>query len=444
MSEQSRWLAAAWAEHGQREHAGRATNTRIAALYRAVGHEGVASDEVAWCAAFVGACLERSGIGSTRSLMARSYLAWGETLAAERIGAVAVLSRGRNTTLGHVGFLVGWTESTVLLLGGNQDNGVSVAAFPRSRLLSLRWPRQGAKGAPDPARRPVEESIFDTALAHVLDVEGGYSDDPHDPGGPTNKGITLATLAAHRGRPLTPRTRGGLIAALRSIGDDEVRSIYRDRYWRPAGCEGLTPPLAVMHFDAAVNHGVGTAIRLLQRCVGAEIDGIIGPLTRQAIGARPLGAILATYRAARDERYRALPHFWRFGKGWLRRSAKTAVLAERLAAALGPADGSVEQQGDTRMAKATPVGKPAAEPTGKWWGHSLTIWGALTTAAAALAPMAGTMLGIELDAETVRQLGSETVTAAQAVAALLGTVMTVYGRIRATQPLQRRAIELKV
>ena len=124
--EQPAWLAAAWAELGQREVTGAADNARIRirAFFRDVGQPASLHDEVAWCAAFAGACLERAGHASTRSLMARSYLRWGEALDDGRIGAVAVLSRGGDPAAGHVGFLLGETDAHVMLLGGNQGDAV--------------------------------------------------------------------------------------------------------------------------------------------------------------------------------------------------------------------------------------------------------------------------------------------------------------------------------
>ena len=85
--DQPRWLAEAWAELGQREVSGRADNARIAAFFRDVGQPARLHDEVEWCAAFVGACLERAALASTRSLMARSYLRWGTPLKEGRFGA---------------------------------------------------------------------------------------------------------------------------------------------------------------------------------------------------------------------------------------------------------------------------------------------------------------------------------------------------------------------
>jgi uncharacterized protein (TIGR02594 family) len=92
--DQPLWLTHGWRELGQRERSGASHNERVVALYRDAGHAEILNDEIAWCAAFIGASLERAGWASTRSLLARSYLKWGEALEAGRLGAVAVLERG--------------------------------------------------------------------------------------------------------------------------------------------------------------------------------------------------------------------------------------------------------------------------------------------------------------------------------------------------------------
>ncbi|MDX2288545.1 MAG: TIGR02594 family protein [Hyphomicrobiaceae bacterium] len=441
MSDQPEWLAEAWRELGQSERAGKAANARIAAFFNEAGHPGVKSDEVAWCAAFAGACLERAGLRSSRSLLARSYLDWGRQLEAERIGAVAVLRRGTDPAFGHVGFLVGWTADGLWLLGGNQMNAVSVARYERSRLVGLRWAATDVEGqsGDGAAHRTDAQAVFAFALAHVLEMEGGYTDDPHDPGGPTNKGITLATLAADRGVKLTTRSRPRLMSDLKALADREAEDIYRRRYWRPSGSSELPPGLAVMHFDAAVNHGVGTAIRMLQAAVGVAADGEIGPQTRAAVAAREANHTLESYAALRRRRYEGLPHFWRFGRGWLRRVDATLAAADAAARRAARPQTS-HSEGDKTM----PEFSNAQPAEAKWWGHSLTIWGALTTAAAAVLPVVGSMVGIALDAETVRQIGSDTLAVVQALTALSGTIMTIIGRARATQPLERRSVVVKL
>ena len=76
--EQPEWMAEAWRQLGAREVPGRRHNREILDLFRDAGRRDVRRDEVPWCAAFVGACLERTGTAGTGSLLARSYLKWGD------------------------------------------------------------------------------------------------------------------------------------------------------------------------------------------------------------------------------------------------------------------------------------------------------------------------------------------------------------------------------
>ncbi|MEO0729975.1 MAG: TIGR02594 family protein, partial [Pseudomonadota bacterium] len=269
------WMRFAWPHLGAHEAPGSRINPVIAAMYRDSGHGGIKDDAVPWCAAFVGAVLARAGMTSTGSLRARSYLDWGVAVDDPITGAVAVLSRGKNPALGHVGFVVGATATELFLLGGNQSNRVSVGRFARSRLLGLRLP----EGARAPARDVAGDDRFDDCLAHVLDMEGGYSNDPHDPGGPTNKGITLATYARFRRTPLTRSNRDALISDLQVISNDDVKDIYRRRYWNVSRAAEMGAGVDLIHFDATVNHGATGAAKLVQATVGVAVDGEIGPIT---------------------------------------------------------------------------------------------------------------------------------------------------------------------
>lgn len=437
--DEARWLKEAWREFGQAERAGPRANPRIVAMFRDAGHPKVTRDEVAWCAAFLGACLERAGTRSTRLLMARSYLKWGEALAAPRIGAVAVFSRGSNPTLGHVGFWLGETEKDVVLLGGNQGNAVSVARYPKARLLGLRWPAPevAAEEQDMTASAAGEADLFERALAHVLKMEGGFTDDPHDPGGPTNMGITLRVFAAWRKTTLSGTNRARMIRELKRIDRETVREIYRRRYWQTARCGELAAPLAVMHFDAAVNHGPGTAVRILQEAVRTEIDGKIGPRTRAALAQTLLADVLTDYAAIRERRYRALPHFWRFGRGWLRRVKATLALARAIHAEAEhtPSD---QREGDRDMTTT-----PSTQGTAKWWGHSMTIWGTIITMLSVVVPAAAPVTGIDISGDEVRDAGEQTVEALQAVGALVGTLLTIFGRMRASGPIERSLFKSK-
>lgn len=443
--DQPLWLSQAWALIGEREQAGLKANPRIMALYRDAGHPEVGDDATAWCAAFAGACLERAGFDGTGSLMVRSYLVWGKPISDERTGAIAVLSRGANPAQGHVGFLIGATETHLVLLGGNQSDQVNVQAFPRSRLLGLRWPDAATSGPQQvaPPKADVNEgALFEAALSHVLEMEGGYSDDPHDPGGPTNFGITLCVYADWTRQTIEATSRDRLKGELRRIGSDMVRDIYRVRYWEPSGAAELPDALAFLHFDTAVNHGVGRAIRLLQEAVGVDVDGDIGPETEGAIRVADLTSVLGRIAELRRARYRALPHFWRFGRGWLRRVDTTLARARDLVSPdrQGP---SIQRQqtGDSSM-----TAPAAIEPTvaAKWWGESMTVWGAIITAVATVLPALGPVVGWDITPEMVKLAGSQTYALVQAVAGLMGTLLTIYGRVRATQPLERRPVSLKL
>ncbi len=80
----------------------------------------------------------------------------------------------------------------------------------------------------------------------------------------------------------------------------------------------------------------------------------------------------------------------------------------------------------------------------KWWGNSLTIRGALLSAASAAFPIFGTVVGIDLSGETIRQIGEQTVVLVQAAGGLAGMAMSIAGRLRATARLERRSFAVQL
>ncbi len=147
MSDEPRWLTIARQGIGQREIPGSAENGWIVNLWKKIKRGGIKSEDVPWCAAFVGACLEDAGIRSSRFESAISYATWGVSLRDPVHGCIAVFTRDGG---GHVGFVVGQDAmGRVLILGGNQGNAVSIAAFPRNRVVAWRWP----SGEPIPMGR---------------------------------------------------------------------------------------------------------------------------------------------------------------------------------------------------------------------------------------------------------------------------------------------------
>jgi hypothetical protein len=89
----------------------------------------------------------------------------------------------------------------------------------------------------------------------------------------------------------------------------------------------------------------------------------------------------------------------------------------------------------------TPQVDPAAP---KWWGHSLTIWGAIVTGLAAILPAVGPVIGVEIPREAVTTGAEQIGTIAQAAVGLAGTVMTIFGRLRADRPLARRRVTVSI
>lgn len=98
--------------------------------------------QIAWCAAFVNAVLHYSGYVTTDSLMARSFLRYGQKTSKPEKGDIVVLTRGRSRETGHVGFFVGYDETRqyVIVMGGNQGKMVTTAYYPVSRILGFRKP----------------------------------------------------------------------------------------------------------------------------------------------------------------------------------------------------------------------------------------------------------------------------------------------------------------
>ena len=114
-------------------------------MYRIVGHDWVEHDEVAWCAAFVGCCLEKAGIVSTRKLNARSYLTWGEKVAGieqAREGDVVVFTRGAKSDLGHVAFFL----KQLGALAVDELYGIAGARLDLSRIPGDGVARAGSGG----------------------------------------------------------------------------------------------------------------------------------------------------------------------------------------------------------------------------------------------------------------------------------------------------------
>lgn len=147
---------------------------------------------------------------------------------------------------------------------------------------------------------------FEQSFERLIGHEGGYSNNPADPGGETNFGISK------RAYPME-NIRGMTLA--------RAKTIYLRDYWGPAGCDAVPDGLKFDLFDMAVNSGVTTAIRTLQNAVGATADGIIGPKTLQAINSMPAPRLVARFNGWRLAFMANTTQWDKFSRGWARRIA---------------------------------------------------------------------------------------------------------------------------
>lgn len=153
------WLELARHEVGVREVPGKGVNPKIVAYFRDARIPGQWTDEDAWCAAFVGAMLARSGQTPTGKATARSYLNWGQRLEKPVPGCIAVFWRvNPKSWQGHVGFYIREDATSIYVLSGNQydpkskkSEVVNISRQDRGKLLGYFWPI----GVPCPYRPPL-------------------------------------------------------------------------------------------------------------------------------------------------------------------------------------------------------------------------------------------------------------------------------------------------
>ena len=163
-------------------------------------------------------------------------------------------------------------------------------------------------------------SSYDEALRRVLVHEGGYSNHPSDPGGPTNWGITIHDARAYWKTEATA-------ADVRSMPVEVAKDIYRSKYWDAMRCDDLPAGVDYAVFDYGVNSGIGRAVRVLQRLAGTNVDGEVGPDT---IAATARTAAVKLINQICDERLaflQGLETWGVFGKGWGRRVREVRVAA---------------------------------------------------------------------------------------------------------------------
>ena len=152
---------------------------------------------------------------------------------------------------------------------------------------------------------------FDRSLAKVLVHEGGYSNNPKDPGGATLNGVTQAVYDTYR------RTVGAPKRPVKQMEKHERDDIYRTRYWNLIKGDSLPVGVSYVVFDGAVNSGVSQSVKWLQRALGINADGVIGPQTINAAKDHPNhDRLIADICERRMAFLKALKTWSTFGKGW--------------------------------------------------------------------------------------------------------------------------------
>jgi lysozyme family protein len=160
---------------------------------------------------------------------------------------------------------------------------------------------------------------FDVALKAVLVHEGGYVNNPKDPGGMTNLGCTKAVWEEHCGHPVDEKV-------MRALTPADVGPLYKKNYWDKVKGDDLPSGVDYVVFDAAINSGSGRAAKWLQACVGVEPDGGIGPKTMAAVQAFNPEQLIKDYSKRRLSFLSDLSTWETFGRGWAKRVAEVEAV----------------------------------------------------------------------------------------------------------------------
>lgn len=153
---------------------------------------------------------------------------------------------------------------------------------------------------------------FSAAFAALLGHEGGYVNNPADPGGETKYGISKRAYPKED------------IAALTL---DRAEEIYLRDFWEAAGCESVPDGMKFQLFDMAVNSGVSSAVKTLQLSACTQPDGILGPQTLMAVQSMPVARLVARFNGHRLQFMVRLATWPEFGRGWAGRIAANLLEA---------------------------------------------------------------------------------------------------------------------
>lgn len=170
---------------------------------------------------------------------------------------------------------------------------------------------------------------YTKVLPLVLKHEGGFVNHPKDPGGATNKGVTIGTL-----KRLGIDVDGdgdSDIVDLRNLRQSDVERVYRLFYWDAVKADHLPSGVDYAVFDFGVNSGPARAAKHLQKIAGAAQDGDIGPKTLAAVAKMDPQDVVTALQDSRLRFLRGLKTWPTFGKGWSRRVAEVRAVGLAMA-----------------------------------------------------------------------------------------------------------------
>jgi lysozyme family protein len=208
---------------------------------------------------------------------------------------------------------------------------------------------------------------YDASLKRVLAHEGGYTDHPSDPGGPTNWGITIWDARKYWKRDADADD-------VKAMPLEAAKRIYRSKYWDALRCDELPPGVDYAVMDFGVNSGVSRALKFLEAIAGVPVDGRPDDALIRTVAKMPPKAVITELCNKRLVFLQGLKTWPTFGKGWGRR------VAEVKNAALAMVDNiNTEVPAPARTPK-TEKPDTATKPA----SHSTTIWAQIATVLTAL------------------------------------------------------------
>jgi len=168
------------------------------------------------------------------------------------------------------------------------------------------------------------QSNWQPCFVLVLQNEGGYVDNPKDPGGATNLGCTKAVWEQYVGHSVTKDD-------IKALTPEDVEPLYRTRYWDAISGDDLPVGVDYAVFDFAVNSGPSRAAKALQAVLGVNADGKIGAGTLGALEAANPRDVVTSVCEARLAFLQSLATYDTFGKGWSKRVSEVERIAFNLA-----------------------------------------------------------------------------------------------------------------